>query len=246
MRQIVILSLAVFLMAACVPVAKYNTSLNNLHNEKVSHRSTLAKLDSIASAKQILHSDFNQLEYQLSEIEKYASFTDYELIKEIEKSKKETDILITQLRFAKKEADFNNWLSPKRAASFMEDASCLIRPLSTNNFVVQKQNSVFIDTEGLMKIANSDPAIFKDLLIQIISPLKNQGNWKLNICLTIVDPSTDWRKIALQNEMMSFFAAEAHLPVSHLSSITRLVPQQKSPEFGYVSASRLIVEIEFS
>jgi hypothetical protein len=245
MRLIVIYLSAFFALLACVPVAKYHSSQRDLQNSQLKTVAYSHQLDSLTHSYRALKSDYNNLEYELSESEKYASFTDYELAKELDHDKLETEKLTLALQAAKSGALYTTWLSQKRANAFVEDAQCALGAYPSHTFVIQKLNSVYIDMEGLMMATKGDPASFKLLLVQLTEPLKNQPNWTLNICLNVADLSTDWHKITMQNEMMVYFATDAHLPSSQLSSITRIVPQEKSPEFGYFSNSRLLVEIEF-
>ncbi len=203
------------------------------------------QLDSTLRAYQALKSDYNNLEYELSESERYASFSDYELAKKLDQDRIETQRLTNELKVARREAVYTSWISQKRADAFAADAHCVLDTLSDQLFVLQKQNSVFIDTESLIQLSKDNPQQFKTVLIQLVQPLKGQKGWQLNICLNVADLATDWHKINMQNEMMAFFASEAGLPSSQLSSITRIASQQKSPEFGFSTNSRLLVEIEF-
>jgi hypothetical protein len=245
MRLIVIHSFVFIALVACVPVAKFHSSQRDLQNAQLQTKALSLQLDSLRRSHQALKSDYNNLEYELSESEKYASFTDYELAKKLDQDQLETERLTEELKVATHEAEYFSWLSQKRADAFAEEAQCILHTWTEHKMVVQKQSSVYIDMEGLLQLVNADPQEFKTLLVQVIEPLKKQDNWRLNICLNVADFSADWHKITMQNEMMVFFATEAGLPSTQLSSITRIVPQQKSPDFGYFTNSRLLVEIAF-
>jgi len=246
MRQFLNYILLVFSITGCVSTSKYQAAQRNLESESQARRIASIQLDSLKQAYNALRSDFNTLDYELSESEKYASFTDYDLVKALQYYRAESERLSQDLKSAKKESSYHGWLSVKRAESFTENADCHLRNIGARKCVLQKDNIVYVDTEGLMLLTNGDAEAFRTLLIQLLEPIKNQNDWKMNLCLNITDPTTDWKRLTLQNEMMTFFATDAKLPAENLASITRIVPQQKSPEFGYFTHSRLLIEIEFS
>lgn len=245
MRQFLSFFLSLIILAGCVSTSKYEVAQRNLQNEVHARQLATQKLDSLSYAHNALKSDFNTLEYELSESEKYASFTDYDLIKALQYYRAESERLSLDLKSAQKNSYYHGWLSEKRAESFTENAQCNIKENGTKKYVLQKDNIVYIDTEGLMILTKGDPQAFRTLFIQLLEPIQNNKDWKMNLCLNISDPSTDWKRLTLQNEMMTFFATEVKLPSENLASITRIIPQQKSPEFGYFTHSRLLIEIEF-
>jgi len=229
-----------------VSTSKYQAAQRNLESELQAKRIASVQLDSLQQAYNVLRSDLNALDYQLSESEKYASFTDYDLVKALQYYRAESERLSQDLKSAKKESVYHGWLSVKRAESFTENAECHLNGIGTRRCVLQKDNIVYIDTEGLMLLTKGDAEAFRSLLIQLLEPIQSHMDWKMNLCLNITDPSIDWKRLTLQNEMMTFFATDAKLSTENLASITRIVPQQKSPEFGYFTHSRLLIEIEFT
>lgn len=245
MRQFIIFVLPFIILTSCVSTARYETAQRDLQKEIQARQIVAQRLDSLTYAHNALKSDFNALEYELSESEKYASFTDYDLVKALQYYRAESERLALDLKSAKKDTYYHSWLSEKRAESFTENARCQLHANGTRNYILQKGNIVYIDTEGLMALTKGDAETFRSLFIQLLEPIQNQKDWKMNLCLNITDPTNDWKRLTLQNEMMTFFATEAKLPAENLASVTKIIPQQKSPEFGYFTHSRLLIEIEF-
>ncbi len=231
-------------LVACVPVAKYNLVHNELHKTLESNQHLAIKLDSLRSDFKDLKSDYNILAYELGETQRYSSFSDLEIARQLNQTKTEKVKLDIYIQEKESKEAFRLWISNQRATSFSLDANCVLAPFSNKKFVILDQNKVLLDLEGLMESSSNQSVELKTALIDLMKPMKNRDDWEMKVCL-YQNASSDWHKVTMQNEVLGFFVNEAHLPDSKVESVTRIIREEKNAEFGFRNSSRLFIEFEF-
>ena len=253
MRFIYTYFLCLFAFIACVPVAKYNMVQDELRNSQNANlrfqsdnKSLNSKLDSTQNSILDFKSDFNSLSYELYEIQRYAAFTDRDLLKQLNTERTEHKVLLNSVNQAQARNERSIWLSNERANSFSKDVQCGLSVYTTNNFVLANKNIVLLDLEGLLGAPAEHQADLKKALVELMKPLQKRTDWNMRVCLYQGGLQPEWNKIKLQNEAMGFFVSDAHLPSTKVQSITRIISNEGNVEFGFADKSRLFVEFEFN
>jgi hypothetical protein len=245
MRPFVTSLILALLLVGCVSSTKYAALQNELKEEKA--KSDAYKTQSNALLEQLMKvkSDYNNLDFEYSQSEKYGLFTDKELAKALKVSEVQKEQLERDLKVAHREAVFYSAISIHRAEAFAEEATCKLLSYSDRKLVLRQNNMVYLDLDGMLAIPDMDAAALKALMAQVLEPMKLQKDWSVNICLNVSEVNTDWHKLKMQQEVMAFMVAGVGLPYRNLSGKTHYLPQQKSPDFGYFAKSGLLLEVEF-
>ena len=186
------------------------------------------------------------MSYELYEIQRYAAFTDRDLLKQLNTERTEHKVLLNSVNQAQARNERSIWLSNERANSFSKDVQCGLSVYTTNNFVLANKNIVLLDLEGLLGAPAEHQADLKKALVELMKPLQKRTDWNMRVCLYQGGLQPEWNKIKLQNEAMGFFVSDAHLPSTKVQSITRIISNEGNVEFGFADKSRLFVEFEFN
>ena len=238
--------LCLFAFIACVPVAKYNTVKNELRNTKNANALLVSELDSTQNSSRDFKSDYNSLSFELEEIQRYSTFSDHDVLKQLNTERADHKALLQIVNQLKSENERSIWLASERANSFSKDAKCELEIYSKNNFLLVNKNIVLLDLEGLLGTSSENQAEFKKALIELMKPLQNRTDWNMRVCLYQGGLHPEWNKMTLQNEAMGFFVMEAKLPITKVQSVTRMISNEGNVEFGFADKSRLFVEFEFN
>ena len=253
MRFILIYIFCLFAFIACVPIAKYNMVLNDFRNNQNELRTIqntnillVSKLDSTKKSTLDLRADYNSLSFDLAEIQRYSTFTDHDLLRQLTTERADHNTLLEIVNQAKKRNEHSTWLANERANSFSKDVKCELSSYTINNFLLVNKNIVLLDLEGLLATSTEHQAELKKALVDVMKPLHNRKDWNMRVCLYQGGLHPEWTKMTLQNEAMGFFVMEAKLSSTRVQSVTRIISNEANAEFGFADKSRLFVEFEFN
>jgi len=246
MRKAIIYSFCLLALVACVPVVKYNKAQNELHNSQISNRALSIKLDSVLRVSRDLNADLNSIGYELEETQRYSSFSNHDLIKELDRERAERKLLAEFVSQLKDKNERAIWIADRRAESFAIDTKCALSSYSNDHFLLLERNIVLLDFEGLLESSKDRQIELKASLVELMKPLKNRDDWNIKVCLYQGSLNSEWNKITLQNEALGFFVSQASLPVSRVQTLTKITPTIGSTEFGFSTNSRVFIELEFN
>lgn len=246
MRLIFTYFFCLFAFIACVPVVKYNKVQNELRNIKNTNLRLASKLDSTQNSNRDFKSDYNSLSFDLEEIQRYSTFSDHDLLKQLDAERVEHKALLQIVNQLKSENERSIWLANERASSFSNDVKCELKSYTSNNFVLTNNNIVLLDLESLLETSTENQAELKKALVDLMKPLQKRTDWNMRVCVSQGGLQPKWNKITLQNEVMGFFVSEAKLPSTKVQSVTMIISKEGNVEFGFADKSRLFVEFEFN
>jgi len=219
---------------------------DELRNSTNTNFRLASKLDSTQNSIHDLKADYNSQSYELYEIQRYATFTDRDLLKQLNTERAEHKTLLNSVNQAQARNEHSIWLSNERANSFSKDVKCELSSYIKNNFLLVNKNIVLLDLEGLLGTSTEHQAELKKALVELMKPLQKRTDWNMKVCLYQVGLHPEWTKMTLQNEAMGFFVLEAKLPNTQVQSVTRIISNEGNREFGFSDKSRLFVEFEFN
>ena len=157
MKYVIVYLSAIIFIVSCVPSTKFHKAQTEIQSLQKAITISNAYSDSIRENYIAIKSDYNNLSYDFDESQKYASFSDRDLLKELNKEKIEGKKNYDLVRQFQANSEFTYGRSILRAQTFSSDAKCILKPYSNNNFYVSNllsrkdlRDSNFQDT--IMKV----------------------------------------------------------------------------------------------
>lgn len=233
------------LLASCIPGAKFKRAQNDINSLKKENLTLKSYADSVNETLTSLRSDYNTLSYDFDETQRYTAFTDRDLLKELNKEKAEGKRNLMFIHHLQAQALFTTTRSELRAQTFAKDASCLLGIYSQNKFILLQNNILTIDIEGLMSASSDKHAELKETLKDLLYSLHNREDVIISVSLYQSGVSSNWSKVTLQQELLGFLVTDASVQPSKIIGSTKIISKEKSLEFGVLTDSRLLLELEF-
>jgi len=238
--------LAVFAtLVSCVSGSKYNSALDEINTLRQKNTLVKAYADSVKDNYIALKSDYNNLSYDFEETQRYVTFSERDILKELNKEKatgKKNADIINQLQT---QANLVYNRSILRANTFSAEAMCLLGTYSKNKFILLNKNILTLDIEGLMVSSKDNQSELRNSLKDLLYSLHNREDVIVSVSLYQSGMNSNWNKVTMQQELLGFLVSEAQVSPSKVVGLTKLITKEKSLEFGMSTDSRLLLELEF-